>query len=51
MRAALYRAYGSAADTLSVEDVDRPEPGAGEVRVRMLLSGVNPSDWMLCSGA
>ena len=51
MRAALYRAYGSAADTLSVEDVDRPEPGAGEVRVRMQLSGVNPTDWKSRSGA
>ena len=51
MKAALYRAYGSAADTLRVEDVDRPEPGPGQVRVRMQLSGVNPTDWKSRSGA
>jgi NADPH:quinone reductase len=51
MKAALYRAYGSAADTLRIEDVDRPEPGPGQVRVRMLLSGVNPTDWKSRSGA
>lgn len=51
MKAALYRAYGSAADVLRVEDVDRPEPGPGQVRVRMQLSGVNPTDWKSRSGA
>jgi NADPH:quinone reductase len=51
MKAALYRAYGTAAESLRVEDVDRPEPGPGEVRVRMQLSGVNPTDWKSRSGA
>jgi NADPH2:quinone reductase len=51
MKAALYRVYGSAADALRVEDVDRPEPGPGQVRVRMQLSGVNPTDWKSRSGA
>ncbi|HEY7323510.1 MAG TPA: NADPH:quinone reductase [Streptosporangiaceae bacterium] len=51
MKAALYREYGSAVDTLRVEDVDRPEPGPGEVRVRMAVSGVNPTDWKSRSGA
>jgi NADPH2:quinone reductase len=51
MKAALYRAYGSAADVLRIEDVDRPEPGPGQVRVRMQLSGVNPTDWKSRSGA
>lgn len=50
MKAALYRAYGTAADSLRVEDVGRPEPGPGEVRVRMQLSGVNPTDWKSRSG-
>ncbi|HEX2726740.1 MAG TPA: alcohol dehydrogenase catalytic domain-containing protein [Beijerinckiaceae bacterium] len=27
-----------------------PEPGAGEVRVRIHVSGVNPSDWKTRSG-
>jgi NADPH:quinone reductase len=51
MKAALYRAYGSAADALRIEDIDRPEPGPGQVRVRMQLSGVNPTDWKSRSGA
>jgi len=51
MRAALYDSYGSAADVLRVVDVERPEPGPGEVRVRMELSGVNPTDWKSRSGA
>lgn len=51
MKAALYREYGSAADTLRVEDVDRPEPGPGQVRVRMQVSGVNPTDWKSRGGS
>jgi NADPH2:quinone reductase len=41
MRAAVYRADGA----LSVEEVETPVPGAGEVRVRVTVSGVNPTDW------
>src|SRR5215469_1258299 len=51
MKAALYRGYGSAAGTLRIEEVDRPEPGPGQVRVRIQLSGVNPTDWKSRSGA
>src|SRR5215831_6444730 len=51
MKAALYRAYGSSADVPRVEDVDRPEPGPGHVRVRMQVSGINPTDWKSRSGA
>jgi NADPH:quinone reductase len=51
MKVALYRAYGPAAESLRVEDIGRPEPGPGEVRVRIQLSGVNPTDWKSRSGA
>jgi NADPH:quinone reductase len=51
MRAAVYDSHGSAADVLRVTEVDRPEPGPGEVRVRIELSGVNPTDWKSRSGA
>jgi NADPH2:quinone reductase len=51
MRAALYDSHGSASDVLRVAEVDRPEPGAGEVRVRIEASGVNPTDWKARSGA
>jgi NADPH:quinone reductase len=51
MRAALYDRTGPAAEVLRVAEVDRPEPGPGEVRVRVALSGVNPTDWKARSGA
>jgi NADPH:quinone reductase len=51
MRAAVYDRYGAAAEVLRVVDIDRPEPGVGEVRVRIELSGINPTDWKSRSGA
>jgi NADPH:quinone reductase len=51
MRAALHDHHGPAAEVLRVVDIDRPEAGPGEVRVRMQLSGVNPTDWKSRSGA
>jgi len=42
--AALYRRPG-ASDVLSVEEVAAPEPGPGEVAVRLRVAGVNPTDW------
>jgi NADPH:quinone reductase len=44
MRAAFYESMGPARDVLRVEEVKTPEPGSGEVRVRLHTSGVNPSD-------
>jgi NADPH:quinone reductase len=51
MRAAVYEASGPARDVLRVTDVDRPEPGPGQVRVRVHASGVNPTDWKSRAGA
>jgi NADPH:quinone reductase len=51
MKAAVYDRYGPAAEVIRLADVERPEPGPGEVRVRMELSGVNPTDWKRRSGA
>jgi NADPH:quinone reductase len=51
MKAALYDRYGAAREVLRVEDVQRPEPGPGQVRVRVQASGVNPTDWKSRSGA
>src|SRR6266567_187338 len=51
MRAALYDRYGDAHEVLRVTDVERPEPGPGQVRVKIRLSGVNPTDWKSRSGA
>jgi NADPH2:quinone reductase len=46
----LYRNTGAAADVLRVEEVDRPEPGPGEVLVRVHASGINPTDYKSRSG-
>src|SRR5438094_1431594 len=51
MRAALYRDMGDAAEVFEVGEVDRPEPGPGEVLVRVHASGVNPTDYKARSGA
>ncbi len=44
MRAAFYEATGPAREVLRVGELPDPVPGAGEVRVRLQWSGVNPSD-------
>jgi NADPH2:quinone reductase len=44
MRAAYYESNGPARDVLRLGDVPMPAPGPGEVRVRIMTSGVNPSD-------
>ncbi|HEX6712749.1 MAG TPA: NADPH:quinone reductase [Thermoleophilaceae bacterium] len=50
MLAARYTRPGPAAEVIELTDVDTPEPGAGEVRVRVAFSGVNPTDWKQRSG-
>jgi NADPH:quinone reductase len=44
MRAAWYERQGPATEVLQVGELPLPEPAAGEVRVRLALSGVNPGD-------
>ena len=51
MRAASYDRYGPAAEVLTVGEVDRPAPAAGEVLVKVALSGGNPTDWECRCGA
>ena len=50
MRAIVYENKG---DASVLQTVQRPleEPGEGEVRVRVVVSGVNPTDWKTRSGA
>ena len=50
MLAARYETPGPAEEVLRVEETERPEPGPGEVRVRLRVSGVNPTDWKARSG-
>ena len=51
MRAARHDRYGPAADVLRVGEIERPEPGPGEVRVKVQVSGINPTDWKSRIGA
>lgn len=51
MRAARYDRYGPASQVLRVEEIDRPEPGPGEVRVKVQVSGINPTDWKSRAGS
>lgn len=44
MRAVWYERNGSA-DVLQFGEMPDPVPGLGEVRVRIVSSGINPSDW------
>jgi NADPH:quinone reductase-like Zn-dependent oxidoreductase len=51
MRAALYQSFGPAREVLELSDIDAPEPGPGEVLVRMHTSAINPSDVKKRAGA
>ncbi len=44
MRAAFYERNGPARKVIELGDVATPQPGPGEVRVKLATSGVNPSD-------
>ena len=44
MRAVWYEETGPAEAVLRLGEMDDPQPGTGEVRVRLHASGVNPSD-------
>lgn len=44
MRAAWYEKNGPAADVLEIGELPIPEPGPGEICVRVRVSGLNPTD-------
>src|ERR1700756_705160 len=50
MKAVVFPHYGEPKEVLEVTDTSRPEPREGEVRVRVLLSPVNPSDLLYVRG-
>ncbi|WP_250031253.1 NADPH:quinone reductase [Paractinoplanes maris] len=50
MKAIIYRDNGGP-EVLQLVDREVPEPGPGEVRVRIAVSGVNPTDWKTRAGA
>lgn len=50
MKAVTYRTTGPAEDVLEIVDLPVPEPGPGEVRVAIILSAINPTDWKQRAG-
>ncbi|WP_338721221.1 zinc-binding dehydrogenase [Devosia sp. XK-2] len=50
MKRAVYSQFGLPQNVLSTEEVDRPQPGAGQVLVRMVLSPVHNHDLMTTAG-
>ena len=50
MKAIVFERFGEPAEVLRVRDVPMPEPGPGEVRVRMIASPINPSDLLVVRG-
>jgi NADPH2:quinone reductase len=44
MRAAWYEKHGPANEVLIVGEMQDPRPGAGECRIRIAASGINPGD-------
>jgi NADPH:quinone reductase-like Zn-dependent oxidoreductase len=52
MKAVVFDRFGPPEEVLNVKEVPEPgEPEAGQVRVRMLASPINPSDLMYVQGA
>jgi NADPH:quinone reductase len=51
MRAAYYESVGRPSDVIRVGERPTPQPGPGEVRIRIHVSGVNPSDVKSRAGA
>ena len=50
MKAVIYEEFGDPSQVLKLTDKDAPQPKAGEVRVRTILSPINPSDLMSIRG-
>jgi NADPH:quinone reductase-like Zn-dependent oxidoreductase len=50
VKALRYAEYGGP-EVLSVDEVDAPDAGKGQVRISVRAAGVNPIDWKLRSGA
>ena len=49
MQAIRFHDYGGP-EVLVLEETPRPQPGAGQVLVRVLAAGVNPADWKMRAG-
>src|ERR1044072_6139749 len=50
MQSVRFHEFGNPAEVLRVEDVPRPEAGAGQVLVKMRARAINPSDLLTVRG-
>ena len=50
MRALRYHRFGPPADVLQLDDVPLPQPGPGEVRIRLTHRSINPADLFTVRG-
>jgi NADPH:quinone reductase-like Zn-dependent oxidoreductase len=50
MKAIVHARYGPPREVLTLEDVEEPTPGDGEVLVRVRGASVNPADWHIARG-
>lgn len=51
MFAIRHHAFGKPNEVLTLEEIDKPEPQAGCVRVRLLAATINPSDYGMIGGS
>lgn len=49
MKALLHDTYGTS-DVLRLDEIERPEPGPGEVLVRIAAASINAADWHIMRG-
>ncbi|HET8686366.1 MAG TPA: NADP-dependent oxidoreductase [Methanosarcina sp.] len=49
MKAIRIHEYGGP-DVMKYEDIPEPQPGPGEIRIRIIAAGVNPIDWKIRRG-
>jgi NADPH:quinone reductase-like Zn-dependent oxidoreductase len=49
LKAARFHEYGDAS-VVSVEEIEAPQPGEGELLVRVKAAGINPIDWKIVHG-
>ncbi len=50
MRAVRFASFGEPADVLTVENIPAPQPGPGQVLVRVQVRPINPSDLFVIRG-
>src|SRR5205807_7978630 len=50
MKSVRFDQFGEPSDVLHIVDLPKPEPGKGEVLVRMLARPINPSDLLTVRG-